>query len=164
MASLATAQVVRSHMMVLMSPLFRYPRQYSSMKTASPRDVASRGENFYLHALLGAVVSVATSIIPFSPLLGGAVAGYLHNNGTDRGTQVGLVSGIIASLPLAAMFFLMFTIMSFGSLTTGEFAGPMFVVTMIGLILLVAAVYILGLSAVGGYIGAMYAESRPRTR
>ncbi|WP_139246831.1 DUF5518 domain-containing protein [Halogranum amylolyticum] len=134
------------------------------METATSRDVASRGENFYLHALLGAVVSVATSVIPFSPLLGGAVAGYLHNEGTDRGIQVGLVSGIIASLPLAAVFFLMFTIMSFGSLTTGEFAGPMFVVIMIGVILLVAAVYILGLSAIGGYIGAIYAESRAQAR
>lgn len=119
---------------------------------------------FYLHALLGAVVTVVTSFIPFSPLIGGAVAGYLHNEGTSRGTRVGFVSGIFASLPLAAVFFFMFTIMSFGSLTTGEFAGPMFVIIMIGLMLLIAAVYILGLSAVGGYLGAMYAESQAQAR
>ena len=156
--------MVCSHKMVLMGPLFTHTSQYSSMETSSTRDVASRGEDFYLHALLGAVVTVVTSFIPFSPLIGGAVAGYLHNEGAGRGTRVGLISGIFASLPLAAVFFFMFTIMSFGSLTTGEFAGPMFVIIMIGFILLVAAVYILGLSAVGGYLGAMYAESRAQAR
>jgi hypothetical protein len=125
---------------------------------------ASRGTDFYLHALLGAVVTVVASFVPFSPVLGGAVAGYVHDAGTGRGTQVGLVSGIIASLPLAGVVFVVFTVMSIGSLTTGEFTGPLFVVAVVTVILLFVALYTVGLSAAGGYLGATIAESRRETR
>lgn len=134
------------------------------MEPDSTRGDAIGGENFYLHALLGGVVTVVTSMIPFSPLIGGGVAGYLHNGGTGRGMRVGGVSGAIASLPLAAMFFFMFTIMSFGTLATGEFAGPIFVIMLIGAVLLFAALYMVGLGALGGYLGAAYAESKDRDR
>jgi len=122
-----------------------------------------RGEPFYLHALLGAVVTVVTTAIPFSPLLGGFVAGYLQGE-TDRGTRVGVLAGVFAALPLVLAFFVLFTVMSVGSLTTGEFAGPAFVVLLVGGILLFAALYIVGLSAVGGYLGASYATSRAEKR
>lgn len=121
---------------------------------------ASRGENFYLHALLGAVVTFFTAIIPFSPVIGGAVAGYLHAEGTDRGIRIGAVSGLMASLPLVAIFVLMFTVMSIGSFVTGEVAGPVFVLVMVGIIFLLVALYTVGLSAAGGYLGASYAASR----
>jgi hypothetical protein len=134
------------------------------METAATTDHVPRGQEFYLHALLGAAVTFVTSFIPFSPLLGGAVAGYLHDAGTGRGTRVGAVSGLLAALPLAAVFVLMFTVMSFGTITTGEVVGPLFVVMLVGAILLFAALYIVGLSAVGGYLGAMYAESRAEER
>lgn len=134
------------------------------MDTETGSNVTPRGENFYLHALLGALVTVVTTAIPFSPLLGGFVAGYLHDAGTDRGTRVGLVAGVFASLPLALVFFFMLTVMSVGSLTTGEVAGPAFVLLLVGGILVFAALYIVGLSAVGGYLGASYAESRAEKR
>lgn len=132
------------------------------MDTQTTTDVAPRGQDFYLHALLGAVVTVVTSFVPFSPLIGGGVAGYLHGSGSGRGTKVGLVSGVIASLPLAAIFLFLFSIMSFGSIYTGEFAGPLFVIVLVGVILMFAALYIVGLSALGGYVGASFAESRAR--
>lgn len=127
-------------------------------------EVGPRGENFYLHAILGAVVTVVTSFVPFSPVLGGVVAGYLHDEGTGRGTRVGLVSGVIASLPLALVLFIVFTVMSIGSITTGEFAGPAFVVVIVALGLLFVALYTVGLSAAGGYLGGMFAESRVEKR
>ena len=132
------------------------------MESTPVRDDATGGENFYLHALLGAVITVVTSMIPFSPLIGGGVAGYLHDSGTGRGMRVGAVSGAIASLPLAAIFLFMFTIMSFGTISTGEVAGPLFVVILVGAVLLFAALYMVGLSALGGYLGAAYAESKDR--
>lgn len=134
------------------------------MSTETTTGVPPRGENFYVHALLGAVVTIVTSIIPFSPILGGAVAGYLHDQGTSRGTRVGAVAGVIASIPLALVFFFMLTVMSIGSITTGEIAGPMFVLLIIGLALVFIALYTVGLSAAGGYIGASFAESRVETR
>ncbi|WP_416838884.1 DUF5518 domain-containing protein [Haloferax sp. DFSO52] len=128
--------------------------------TADSTELATRGENFYLHALLGAVVTFFTAIIPFSPILGGAVAGYLHAEGTDRGIRVGAVSGLIASLPLVAIFLLLFTVMSIGSVVTGEVAGPVFVIVLVGIGFVLVALYTVGLSAAGGYLGASYAESR----
>jgi thiol:disulfide interchange protein len=123
----------------------------------------SRGENFYLHALLGAVVTVVTAVVPFSPIIGGAVAGYLHDEGTSRGTRVGLVSGVIASIPLLLVFFFMLTVMSIGSITTGEVAGPAFVIVIVAIVFLVVGLYTVGLSAAGGYIGASFAASRVET-
>lgn len=134
------------------------------MATETTTDVTPRGENLYLHALLGAVVTVVTTVVPFSPLLGGFVAGYLQDAGTDRGTRVGALAGVFASLPLALVFFFVLTVMSVGSLTTGEVAGPAFVLLLVGGILVFAALYIVGLSAVGGYLGASYAESRAERR
>lgn len=123
-----------------------------------------RGERFYLHALVGAVVTVVTSFVPFAPVLGGAVAGYLQGPDTGTGTRVGAVSGLIASVPLAALFVVLFTVMSFGSAVSGEIAGPMFVVFLAGTVLLFAAVYTVGLSAVGGYLGAAVGTSRKQRR
>jgi hypothetical protein len=121
-------------------------------------------EGFYVHAVVGAVVTVLTSIVPFSPLIGGGVAGYLHGGGTAQGTRVGGFSGVIASLPLAGVFLVLLTVMSFGSVTTGEVAGPLLVVAIVGVVLLFVAVYTVGLSALGGYVGAALAESGEERR
>lgn len=134
------------------------------LATERTTKTTSRGDDFYLHAVLGAAITVVTSIVPFSPLLGGAVAGYLHDAGTSRGTRVGLVSGAIASIPLAGVFFLLLSVMAFGSITTGEVAGPAFVVMLIGAIFLFVALYTVGLSAAGGYLGASFAASSAASR
>lgn len=130
------------------------------MATETPTESTGRGENFYLHALLGAVVTVVVSFIPLSPILGGGVASYLHDAGSDRGIRIGAVAGIIATVPLVAIYVLLFSVMSIGSLTTGEFAGPVFVIVLVGVIFLVAALITVGLSALGGYLGAEFAASR----
>jgi hypothetical protein len=48
------------------------------------------------NALIGAVVTVVLPFVPFSPLLGGAVAGYLQER---DGFRVGAPSGAIAAVP-----------------------------------------------------------------
>jgi len=134
------------------------------MATDTTSGVALRGEGFYVSALLGAVVTVVTSFVPVAPAFGGAVAGYLHDSGTDRGTRVGAVSGAFASLPLAALYLFILGIFVFGSITTGEVAGPAFVAVLVGGIFLVIVLYTVGLSALGGYVGGRYAESRAAKR
>lgn len=134
------------------------------MATDTTSGVALRGEGFYVSALLGAVVTVVTSFVPVSPIIGGAAAGYLHDAGTGRGTRVGAVSGVFASLPLAALYLFILGIFVFGSITSGEVAGPTFVAVLIGGIFLVIVLYTVGLSALGGYVGARYAESRAAKR
>ena len=134
------------------------------MATDTTSGVALRGEGFYVSALLGAVVTVVTSFVPVSPLIGGAVAGYLHDGGTDRGTRVGAVSGVFASLPLAVLYFFILSVFLFGTITTGEVAGPTFVAVLVGGIFLIVALYTVGLSALGGYVGARYTESQAAKR
>ena len=70
----------------------------------------------------------------------------------------------VGRIVLAGVFFVLFSVMSFGSITTGEVAGPMFVVAIVGAILLFVALYVVGLSAFGGYVGAAFADSRTERR
>lgn len=63
------------------------------------------------NALVGAVVSVVLFLVPLSPALGGAVAGYLGRGDAVEGATVGSLSGAIAAVPgtvvgvlLAAVF------------------------------------------------------------
>lgn len=53
--------------------------------------------NTLINGLIGAVVTVILSFTVVSPIVGGAVAGYLEK--TD-GVRVGAISGGIAVLPL----------------------------------------------------------------
>ena len=59
-----------------------------------------------LNALLGALVTVVLSFTGFSPILGGAAAGYLQQNGPGDGARVGALSGLVASLPVLLVFIL----------------------------------------------------------
>jgi hypothetical protein len=110
-----------------------------------------------LHALIGAVVTVVFSFIPFSPVLGGGVAAYLSDADTSDGVRLGAISGLIASIPLLLFGFLAFAI--FGLFTVGGPGmdgmavglGGLFVLLLVGV---VGLAYTVGLSALGGYLGA----------
>ena len=104
-------------------------------------------DNSYVNALLGAAVSVVLSFLPFSPVVGGAVAGYLE--GSD-GARLGALAGVFAAIPMFGLFFLvggaLFAFLGFGEAALGSLAVAFAVV------LLVAA-YSLALSTVGGMLG-----------
>ena len=55
-----------------------------------------------VNGFLGAVVTVVLSFLPFSPLLGGMVAGYLEGGERGDGVRVGAIAGAIALVPLVA--------------------------------------------------------------
>ena len=105
-----------------------------------------------VNALVGAVVSVILSFLPFSPVLGGAVAGYLERR---DGVRVGAVSGVITALPLALVWTLIAFFWSlFAIAPEPAVGGGLLVVTAVILGgLVVVALYTVVLSAVGGYIG-----------
>lgn len=112
-----------------------------------------------LYALIGAVVTVVLSFIPFSPVLGGGVAAYLHDADATDGVRIGAVSGGIASVPL--LLFGLFFLLVVGVFTMG--GGGMafgirglFFVLVVGV---VAVAYTVGLSALGGYLGSYLVES-----
>lgn len=112
--------------------------------------------SFALNALIGGIVSVLTGFVPFSPILGGALAGYLNEG---EGLKVGALSGVFAALPAAIILTLIgsiFTIAPAGeSLALGLGFGLLFVV-----ILVVASLYTVALGAIGGYVGVYLFEER----
>lgn len=99
-----------------------------------------------LNALIGAVVSVVTAFLPFSPVLGGAVAGYLER--TD-GVRVGALSGVFATIPVALIVFLAAGL--FFIVPDPLAAGGLFL--LVALAVLFVALYTVGLSALGGVLG-----------
>lgn len=108
-----------------------------------------------VNALIGAAVTIIFTFIPFSSVLGGAVAGYLEGGELGDGIRVGAISGLIATVPMLLVFFFLGSILSFGMMGAG---GPRMLAiggAFVLFALLFAAVYIVGLSAVGGAVGAV---------
>lgn len=102
------------------------------------------------NAIVGASVTVISSIVvglgPLGPVLGGGVAGYLEG---ESGVSVGVLSGVIASLPYALLI-------PVSGVTYTLVPEPL----IVGVGLLVAAViFVISLlingvlGAVGGYLG-----------
>ena len=103
------------------------------------------------NAVIGGIASILLGFVPFSPVLGGAVAGYLHGGERRIGVRIGAYAGIIAAIPFALALF--FAIAVFGfllSIGTGSGAALLFFVLFA---LVAAAVYTVGLSALGGWLG-----------
>lgn len=117
---------------------------------AETESTATNGNsNTLINAIIGAVAGIVLSFIPLSTVIGGAIAGYLEDGDTNDGLRVGAIAGIIMLIPfvLFGLVFMMFLI-------GGGPGGAPIAFGLFGfLILLLAAVYTVGLSAVGGYLG-----------
>ena len=102
-----------------------------------------------INALIGAVVTIVTSFVPFSPILGGGVAAWLEKGDRTEGTKVGALSGALISLLLLPLLFigLVLAPIDFGF----TFVIMLFVVTF-------GAAYLIGFGALGGYLGAYIRE------
>jgi hypothetical protein len=107
------------------------------------------GSSLLVHALVGAIVTVVTTpIVPFAPVLGGAISGYLDADRGDSGAKVGAISGAIALVPLLVIVpFLLFVV----------FLEPVVAASILAVVAVVAAflfVYTIGGGALGGVAGA----------
>lgn len=112
----------------------------------------------FLNAVIGAAVSVVFAFLPFSPVIGGAVSGYLEGGDYRDGAKVGAISGVIATVPIALLLTFVaafFTIVpaAGGRMGVGVFFGFLFVV-----IVAFFLVYTVGLSALGGALGIALAD------
>lgn len=107
-----------------------------------------------LNASVGAVVSLATSFVPFSPVIGGAVAAYLERGDRRAGVRVGALSGLLYMLPMALFGLLVMLFVTGLFVTDGAGVALLFLVPLIGLFVL----YSVGLSALGGIIGVYVRE------
>lgn len=100
--------------------------------------------NTLINALIGAVVTIVLSFTMISPVLGGAAAGFLQQK---DGARVGAISGLIAVVPVILSVFGLIGVLGFLSIPA---AIGIFVIVL-GLLLI--PIYVIGLSALGGYLG-----------
>lgn len=118
----------------------------------------------FLNAFLGAVVAVVLAALPFSTVLGGAIAGFLEGaDGTDA-TLTGALSGLITLLPLAGVGVLVFSLLGIGIGLGAPPGGVAIAVAFFGAIVAAFVVYTVGFAALGGYVGAVIAREYPRQR
>lgn len=110
----------------------------------------------FVNVLIGAAVSVVLSVVPFSPVLGGGAAGYLE--GRD-GVRVGAISGAIAALPLILVFAMFLSVFTF--VPEGGVAG---VGVLLAVLTVVAMVYSVALSVLGGMAGVYIADHQRAKR
>ena len=99
--------------------------------------------------LVGAMVGALLAFVPLSPALGGAVAGYLDHDPAASGLGVGTAAGLFAALPAVVL-----TLSVGAGLVDGLRPGlvPAAMAILAAALLSVLA-YLVGLSALGGYLG-----------
>lgn len=125
-------------------------------------------ESRLANELIGAGVTVFASFLPFSPVFGGAVTGYLEASSSRRvevdvetGAWIGAASGLIASLPLAFMVFVLVGVVSF-LMGSGFGWLPGVSTAFLGLFVLFyvvsIVVYTVLLGALGGALGVLVAK------
>lgn len=107
-----------------------------------------------LNAVIGAVASIVLSFVPLSPVLGGAVAGYLQGGTRSDGLRVGAISGVlglVAGAVFFGLFVLVFGVFYFGSGAPGAIGAFGLLFFLFAAVL--SAIYTVGLSALGGWLG-----------
>lgn len=112
-----------------------------------------------MNAVIGAVVTVVLSFTGFSPLLGGAVAGYLQRESRTSGAKVGALSGVFAFIPFLLFMFLFFGVF-FGGMMGGGMGipgGPELIVILF-IMFPMFLLWNVGLGAVGGYLATYLRE------
>ena len=129
------------------------------------RERADAGEptsDYLAHALLGAAVTVLTSFIPFSQVIGGGVAGYLERGDSERTISVGAASAVLMLAPVVvfSLFFAIGVAAGFAAIGDGAIGVLGAVAVIVSLAFSVAIGAALG--ALGGWIGGKLAERGAR--
>ncbi|MFC6953830.1 DUF5518 domain-containing protein [Halorubellus litoreus] len=139
---------------------------------------AGRSRSGFVNALLGAVVMVVFSWIPFVPVVGGALSGYLEAGERDatrsvsrRGIRVGALAGLLAAIPALLVIGLVGSLFTVGwvGLVASSGGGPgvalglpVFAWIVVAFVVVVAVLYHVVLSALGGWLGAELAARDDR--
>lgn len=124
--------------------VYRY--QTRDGRTGSPDTATS--------VIAGAVLTVLTSFVPLSPVLGGAAAAYLRKGDHGTSLRVGAMAGLVAAVPVVVLFgFLIggFVVVA-SELALGAVTGIVALALVVSLF--VAVLYTVGLSTLGGYLGS----------
>lgn len=118
-----------------------------------------------INAVIGAVVTIVLSFTGFSPILGGAVAGYLQQETRVSGAKVGGLSGALSFLPFLFFGFLFFGVFLGGPMMAGGMGVPggpeLFIILFF--IFPVFLLWSVGLGALGGYLAVYLREEMATT-
>jgi hypothetical protein len=135
---------------------------------------SSTSPNTLVNALIGGIASILLAFLPFSPVVGGGIAGYLEGPDRSRGLRVGAYAGVVAAVPFVLVALLGVSVFTFSvvPVTTGPGMGPgtgpgsmggglpVFGILALLVVFAVAVLYSVGLSALGGYLGAYLKTER----
>jgi hypothetical protein len=108
-------------------------------------------------ATIGAVVTIVTSFVPLSPILGGLVAGYLQDGDGVDGARTGAYAGLAAAVPFALLGLFLLGGIAIATLELGLGGLGVFVGLALVFSIGVSVAYLVGLSALGGYISVSLA-------
>lgn len=106
----------------------------------------------YADGVVGAVVTLITSFVPFSPLIGGIAAGYLSRGDPWRGARVGIVVGVLVAVPVIVFG----GVLAYGYTEAGLLWASLIVVFSAVL----SAIMTLVFAAAGGYVGGYLRTER----
>lgn len=110
-----------------------------------------------LNAAIGAVATIFLSgFVPMSPLFGGAIAGYLEGGEQRDGLVVGAISGVFALIPMLVVMFVIANVFFVAAVSIpepGALIGGGLAYLFVLLVVIFGAIYSVGLSAAGGYLG-----------
>lgn len=104
------------------------------------------------NAALGAVVTVLLAFTVVSAVLGGAIAGYLQGVQPRRALKTGAISGVFASIPILLVLGLGFVLSLIQPTAVG--VSGFLEILVVGIIVPLLVAWIVGLSALGGFLGA----------
>lgn len=96
-------------------------------------------------AVIGAAVTLVTSFVPFSPVIGGLISGHLFDQGPWQGIRVGIVVGILVAAPVVVII----GFVSAGFAMSGMLLPSLFLL-LVGIL---SAGFTVVLGAAGGYLG-----------
>lgn len=125
------------------------------------RQQAWKGEripSYGANVVFGAVATGVFSVIPFSPGIGGALAGYLERADSDRSVSVGALSGLLAMLPILVTLLFVLGGLITGLIVIDQSGMALLTGATMLFVLMVVATIGAGLGALGGYVGGRLAE------
>lgn len=99
----------------------------------------------------GAAVTLALSVIPFSPIAGGATAGFRREGSYRDGLAVGTLAGVVAAAPLVVLLVPALAVV--GWLGIGVSPSSPAYDLFLALVAVLFLAYTVGLSAAGGLAG-----------
>lgn len=101
-------------------------------------------------AVIGGVLTAFASFVPFSPVLGGGLAGYLRSESKTGAAGAGALAGVVTSAPLVVVGAALVA----GAATAD--AAP--IAAIVAIALAFSLVVTVALSALGGLLGAVVAD------